>query len=315
MSRVSLKRGAKHLLWKASSRLYRRLVPAVEGQTYAIGIYEGPSPLELAPARGLTNPVLTAANVDDVPASFVADPFMIRRQGGWTMFLEVMNASSHLGQIACATSADGRDWSYQQVVLSEPFHLAYPHVFEWRGDVYMVPDSPGNGIRLYRARDFPFAWEFVAHLYTGNIFSDTSLFEFDGRWWMFSGWVEAKGQPMSLRLFSARDPLSRWREHPSSPVVARSPYLSRPAGRVQVIEGVPHRFAQDCVPSYGHSVHALRIDRLSRCVYHEQETSSLPLLGPGQEWWHAGGMHHVDAHPTPQGWLACVDGWHSGGNG
>jgi hypothetical protein len=59
--------------------------PANEA-VWSIGIYRGPSPLELAPPAGVRNPVLTADDVDDVPAAFLADPFLVRAHGGWNMF-------------------------------------------------------------------------------------------------------------------------------------------------------------------------------------------------------------------------------------
>jgi hypothetical protein len=44
---------------------------------WAIGLYCGATPLSLQPAHAASNPVITAADVTDVPALFVADPFMM----------------------------------------------------------------------------------------------------------------------------------------------------------------------------------------------------------------------------------------------
>jgi len=44
---------------------------------WSIGIYEGASPLELAPIPSTPNPVLTAQDVLDTQAGFVADPFLL----------------------------------------------------------------------------------------------------------------------------------------------------------------------------------------------------------------------------------------------
>jgi hypothetical protein len=51
----------------------------VAGHWYALGLYAGPSPLELSPVPGIRNPIFTYRDVTDVSAMFVADPFMIRR--------------------------------------------------------------------------------------------------------------------------------------------------------------------------------------------------------------------------------------------
>src|SRR5262249_34417850 len=58
---------------------------------WAIGLYTGESPLQLRPAPGTRNPVLTRSDVTDVPAVFVADPFLLRTSGVWHMFFEVLN--------------------------------------------------------------------------------------------------------------------------------------------------------------------------------------------------------------------------------
>src|SRR5215467_13337522 len=96
---------------------------------WSIGIFSGPTLSDLKPVPGIEMPVLSARHVTDVAAEFVADPFMIRVGGRWHMFFEVMNAGIDKGDIGLATSSNGLDWKYEQIVLSEPFHLSYPYVF------------------------------------------------------------------------------------------------------------------------------------------------------------------------------------------
>ena len=49
----------------------------LEPGSWSIGIYAGRSPLQLAPLPKIINPVLTAWDVKDIPAQYVADPFML----------------------------------------------------------------------------------------------------------------------------------------------------------------------------------------------------------------------------------------------
>src|SRR5512146_2116952 len=109
---------------------------------WSIGIYVGDGPLTIAPPSDQPNPVLTRHDVTDVFASFVADPFMLRVDGTWHMFFEVLTLrdGSWIGVISHATSRDGRRWEYDRTVLSEPFHLSYPYVFESGSDFYMIPE-------------------------------------------------------------------------------------------------------------------------------------------------------------------------------
>jgi hypothetical protein len=307
-----LKLQARNLLWKTSADLYKFAVSPRRGQTFSIGVYHGRSPLAIESVPTIQNPVLTAADVTDVPASFVADPFLISYGGHFFMFFEVLNGINRKGEIGMAESKDGISWDYRRIVLAESFHMAYPYVFRWNNEVFMIPDTPGNGIRLYRARQFPFEWELEQVLIEDNYFSDSSIFQHEERWWMFSGWVENKGDPVSLRLFEAEKPTGPWYEHPASPIIAQDNGRARPAGRVLTIDGNLYRFAQDCRNVYGEAVNAFRIETLNSSQYAEQEHSRNPILAAGEDWWNKGGSHHFDACPTDaRNWLVCFDGWHT----
>lgn len=268
---------------------------------WSIGIYTGPSLLGLSPAAG--NPVLSAADVTDVAASFVADPFMVRTGGLWHMFLEV---KAEKGEIGWATSPDGLRWRYQRIVLAEPFHLSYPYVFEWEGAFYMVPETLKAGsVRLYRADPFPERWVHVEDLIPIEA-ADASPFHFEGRWWMFL--CATPWRHDTLVLYYADNLKGPWREHPRSPLLVGEPRISRPAGRVLVQGGKVFRFAQDCQPLYGTRVRAFEGTRLTPQEYAETELG--PVLEPSGSGWNGQRMHHVDAHPLPGGgWIACVDGF------
>ena len=67
-------------------------IPFVGKQNkWSIGIYIGNTPFKFFDPGNINNPVLTYKDVKDVPADFVADPFMIRKDNIWYMFFEVMN--------------------------------------------------------------------------------------------------------------------------------------------------------------------------------------------------------------------------------
>jgi hypothetical protein len=289
---------------------------------WSIGIYAGDSPLHLAPAPGANSPALTARDVADVPSRFVADPFMLRTDGLWHLFFEVMNIANNLGEIGLAVSRDALTWQYRQIVLREPFHLSYPYVFEWNSDFYMLAETLGaNAVRLYRAAKFPTEWTAVKDILPGAQ-ADPSIFFFDRKWWLFT--CPTPYEHDSLRLYSAADPLSTWTEHPSSPIITGNKRIARPGGRVLIlgprnapglrvpgqVDGYPVRFTQDCVPIYGKQVRAFSITELTATTYKEHELPESPVLTPvGGDAWNASGMHHLDAHQIgPDKWIACVDG-------
>jgi len=274
---------------------------------WSIGIYTGASPFTLRPPPHVRNPIITAADVTDVSPAFVADPFMLRHEGRWYLFFEVLDRDTQLGVIALATSDDGFTWSYQQTVLKEPFHLSYPYVFEWQGNHYMIPETLGaSAICLYKADDFPTRWSLQQKLMDGP-HADPSILRFADLWWMFTC-TRPYGHDI-LRLYFARDLEGPWKEHPRSPIITNDMSRARPAGRILEVDGRVIRFAQDCIPDYGTRVRAFEINELARDTYVEIEHANSPVLSPSGQGWNASGMHHVDAHRQDDGsWIACVDG-------
>jgi hypothetical protein len=278
---------------------------------WSIGVFTGDSPVALAPDPAIPCPVVRREDVTDVPASFVADPFLLRTDEGWHLFFEVLNRLSGRGEIGLATSADLSRWRYERIVLAEPFHLSYPHVFEWHGVYYMVPEShQTREIRLYRADAFPRGWKHVHTLMAGLPFSDTTLFRHAHRWWLFTETSEPRKHD-TLRLYHADDLFGAWTEHPASPVVQGDPLVARPAGPVVATGDGLVRFAQACAPRYGVGVNAFEITTLTTTEFAERALSATPVLGGSgiAHAWNASRMHHVDAHRLPSGrWVAAVDG-------
>jgi hypothetical protein len=274
---------------------------------WSIGIYSGASPFDWSAPKGISNPVLQAKDVTDVPAEFVADPFMVYEGDRWYMFFEVFNACDRQGEIGLATSTNGLDWRYQQIVLSEPFHLSYPYVFKWNESYYMIPEScEQQAVRLYRAVHFPTQWTFVQNLLQDGEYVDSSVFYFNHHWWLFT----TSKTSDALRLYFADDLLGTWTEHPCSPVVSGNLSIARPGGRVLVDGETVVRYTQDVGHVYGKQVRAFTITTLTTTDYQEQAVNNDPVLRPSRRGWNATGMHNIDPHPIAPGeWIACVDGY------
>jgi hypothetical protein len=279
---------------------------------WSIGMYGGGSPYELSPLVDAENPVLSARDVTDVKASFVADPFMIRDNSRWYMFFEVLNALANKGEIGLATSGDGVRWKYERIVLRETFHLSYPYVFKHKDSFYMVPESRSqDSVRLYRAADFPFRWNFAGILTKGTC-TDPSIVHHHGRWWLF-----ACSRPYghdTLRLYHADELMGPWKEHPRSPIVEGDPEAGRPGGRILEQGGHLIRFAQDCSRRYGQGINAFKVTTITETDYEEQRITPKSILRDAGQLakgskWNRHGMHHIDAHQIDSSnWLACVDG-------
>jgi hypothetical protein len=272
---------------------------------WSISIYSGGDPFSLKPHPLLArNPALTAADVTGVRADFVADPFIVRHGATWYMFFEALESESRRGIIGLASSDTGLTWHYETIVLREPFHLSYPHVFEWQDAFYMIPESAeASAVRLYRATDFPYQWQFVGELLAGKYW-DPSIVRHEGLWWLF-----ALDETASLTLHYASQLQGVWTAHPQSPVVKHSLSVARPGGRVIVYQNKVVRYTQDGTPTYGSSLRAFQVDEMTTVGYREHEVSTGPVLAGSGKGWNATGMHHADLCQLDDGsWLASVDG-------
>ncbi len=272
---------------------------------WSIGIYEGSTPFNLAAPEDISNPVLTAKDAIDIDGTFVADPFMVIKNGKYFMFFEVLNRETAQGDIAYAESLDGRKWNYRKVVIDEGFHLSYPYVFEWDNNYYLIPESHEDfSVRLYKATKFPEKWEYVSTLLSGYNYVDPSIFRYKDKWWMFVSTVNNN----ILNLYFSEDLLTGWKPHPMNPVVKLDKNFSRPGGRVINHEHKLYRLTQDDDPSYGIQVFAFEITELSEISYADKLASKKPIVTKTGVGWNAAGMHHVDMHKIGNKWMSVVDG-------
>ncbi|MFB6077870.1 MAG: hypothetical protein ABEJ80_02685 [Halarchaeum sp.] len=281
--------------------------------TYPYGAPDD-DPLAPAPAPGVENPVLSARDVTDFGAvDLVADPFLLPADDAWHLFFEVYNGfRTPTAAIGHATSADGRTWTYDRIVLETDAHLSFPYVFRWEGEHYMVPDAwsrdPDNpaDVTLYRAERFPYDWTPVSRvLAPDRPRHDCVLFRWKGRWWALLGDGD------SLYAYHADDlTASDWTPHAANPVVTDRPRAGRPAGRPVVREDGVLVFLQQSVGGYGECVRGYRITDLTPTTYADEPAAPAPVVAPtGGFGWNSGYMHHVDPWADADGtWWCAVDG-------
>lgn len=273
---------------------------------WSIGIYEGATPFNLTSPKEIINPVLTAKDVTDINARFVADPFIVVNNGKFFLFFEVMNRQTNQGDIGYAESDDGKTWKYKQIIIDEPFHLSYPYVFEWNNEYYLIPESHQDfSVRLYKATSFPSKWVYMGNLLSGFQCVDPSIFRYKDKWWLFV----ATGANNVLNLFYSDKLLRGWQPHPLNPIIKLNKHIARPGGRVILYNGKPYRFTQDCEPSYGLQVFAFEITELSEARYHEKIVSETPVVTKTGNRWNSAGMHQVDVIKVGNRWIAAVDGY------
>lgn len=273
---------------------------------WSIGIFEGSYPFDLSSSKDVTNPILTAKDIVDIEASYVADPFMIIDNNKYYIFFEVFNWDTYQGDIAYAESNDCKSWNYKKVIIDETFHLSYPYTFKWKDDYYLIPESHEDlSIRLYRAVSFPDKWEYTGNLIAGYHFVDPSIIWYHNMWWLFVATTPDDGV---LNLYYSNKLSGEWKAHPMNPIVKLDKHIARPAGRLLIYNDNLYRMAQDSYIEYGQQVFAFEITELTEETYSEKIVSKNPIVTRSGLGWNAAGMHHVDLHKIGETWIGISDG-------
>lgn len=248
----------------------------------------------LALRRGAGSPILDRFDIGDYtplpvdPGTFYADPFLIECQGEHFLFAEACPYATGKGVIVCAqVPVDGAPGVWR-TVLERPWHLSYPFVFERDGEAWLLPESSAHGgVELYRATDFPYGWAVEARLFEELALVDATLFEHDGRLWLFAG-VGTPGGSDWDELFAWHAPGmgGPWEPHAQNPIKSdcRS---ARPGGRPLRLGDRLLRPAQRCERAYGEALVWLEIRELTPEGFEEVEIAEWRAEGPGLSGPHA----------------------------
>jgi len=204
---------------------------------------------------------------------FYADPFVVERDGKAFIFFEDYSFKNRKAVISMIEIDATGNPSVPEPVLEANYHVSYPCVFEWDGEMYMLPESKDNHtIELYRATDFPRGWRREHVLMTGVSTVDSTVVRYDEKFWLFtSGLTQSErlfDGDNELSLFFSEKPFGPWKAHPKNPIVSDI-RRCRPAGRLFFEAGQLIRPSQDCSGRYGRRVCFNRVNLLSDTDYDE----------------------------------------------
>ena len=105
-----------------------------------------------------------------------ADPIAFTKNGEDYLFVEKFDRKKQKGRIAFSELNDNNICF--RTVIEENYHMSFPMVFEWNGDVYMIPETSENkSINIYIAEAFPDKWKCVDVIRTEEKLVDTVIIE------------------------------------------------------------------------------------------------------------------------------------------
>ena len=205
---------------------------------------------------------------------FWTDPHIFFKDDTYYIFIEECIYKQKKGHISVIEMQQSGKYSDPVRVLDEPFHLSYPHVFDYNGTFYMIPEtSQANSINLYQCTDFPTGWKHRTTLMDSVNAVDSTILFHKNKWWLFTNISEPEGtfNYNELFLFYSDNLLSNnWHSHPMNPVLS-DVKRARSAGKIFEHHGILYRPSQCCVPLYGYGVKLNEIVTLTEKDYRERE--------------------------------------------
>ncbi len=234
--------------------------------------------------------------VNNPKGRFFADPFVIERDGRTVCFVEDYNYSLRK---ACITAIEIKADLTNEILgtaLEEPFHLSFPYLFEFDGNLYMVPETHRERtVAIYRCDGFPLRWIRVETVFDGISAADTMIFELNGRWWLLTNISPAgtKDHCAQLYAFHSSKPLGgQWQPHARNPIIFDS-LVGRNGGLLRSADGEVFRVRQQQgFARYGSALSIAQITNLTPSSFEERQIHEIrPNFFPRLK-----GCHHMHSN-------------------
>lgn len=229
----------------------------------------------------------------DHAGDFYADPFITDYFGEPIVFFENFIDTKGRGIISYVSVKDIKEHGpeiqkYIHTALDFETHLSYPYLFVYNEELYMVPENcMSHTISLYKAGSTPSKWNKVSVLIPDFDGVDTTIFEYNNVWYMFS--TQFVGGTTSdnseLHIWYSDNPLGGWKKHSKSPFIYDN-LTARCAGYPFIIDGVLYRPAQDCSRTYGGELLIKKITELTPDTFSEEIVKKIPGVQPFEDSFH-----------------------------
>lgn len=276
---------APTLLVFATNKIKRLWYGAFTSQRWTIGFASGTDVTDISwVKRGQLLPPLPGGD-------FLADPFVVPGTAGRVILCEWMQARRGKGVIARVEINDAREIVDMTTLIDwSPYHLSYPHVFTYEGALYCCPEACySRSVKLFKLSPDARQVLDTQIAFSGFASVDPTLFEFEGRWWLFCSNADEGQSNTKLYAFFGPTPHGPWTPHRANPIVSDIG-AARPAGRVFTHAGKLYRPAQDCSVRYGGGLRLFEIECLTPDQYRQVPCWTLnpPIGEHGQH-----GVHTV----------------------
>ena len=220
-------------------------------------------------------------------SQYIADPFGFTDSDKITLLCECFDYTDGRGSISSIELSDTGYLISSKPAICKPFHLSYPYLLKYQGETYCIPEtSELREVALYKAERFPTNWVKVTTLIEDFPGLDSTVFQYEGRWWLTCTNAE-QGRNHKLFIWYSNSLFGPWQPHALTPAKTdiRS---SRPGGTPFIHHGFLYRPAQDCSETYGGRVVINRVTHLTPTTFEEEPHRT---IAPAADGLYRDGLH------------------------
>lgn len=212
--------------------------------------------------------MLFEGNVSDfctIPNStryWYADPFLFDYNGKEYLFVEMFDRKKNKGSIGYAELKNPKKMKFRQCI-ELPYHLSYPCIYEFGGDIYMIPECyQSESVVSYKCISFPDKWV-LDKVITDKIAVDTTPYNMDGECVYFTTFFKSKNKRFHDNLYMIDSKGIRQ--------LKSEDLHSRSAGNIFRHKDIIIRPSQNCEREYGSGLVFSQIDCLTKTDYSDHE--------------------------------------------
>ena len=177
-----------------------------------------------------------------------ADPIPFEWKGQTYVFVEAYDKFLQKGYIGLCTFYNKGELSKPKKIIEEPFHMSFPNIFEYKGDIYMFPEcSEVEQIRVYKMGTDILEWK-PYHVFegVGKIVDSAILVNDEKKMYLLGSEINSQNPYQSrLMLFEIKNLEKKdkvqlcklWEEKEYS-------YTTRNGGNFMLIDGEMYRIVQ-----------------------------------------------------------------------
>ncbi len=199
---------------------------------------------------------------------YFSDPFGFKSNGFLQILYENYNYRTRRANISkIEFDLKKKSIINNKIIIDKTFHLSFPYVFEYNDEIFCMPEaSQNNQIDLYKFDKEDDVFVPVSTILRNVDAVDTTLFNYEGLWWLFFTRKEQSGT--NLYAYYSKEIFGAYEPHKNNPIKTdvRS---SRPAGTAFYYDGNLYRPAQNCSKTYGGEISINKIIKLNPFEFDE----------------------------------------------